>query len=94
MGTPAHFPGANRLFRAPAGAENVSDLETFSNGNVIVSAWQLSPAELEAVNASGGIVFLSVFSSVLFPVCVGSEDSIRMLAADFGPVWKREGRTK
>jgi hypothetical protein len=89
MGTPAPFPGANKLFSAPEGREDVSDLYVFSNGQANVSAWQLSPAELEEVNRTG-IVFLSVLSgNCFYPAAVGSEESIRLMVADYGKVWKR-----
>lgn len=90
MAVPAHFPGANMVFTAPKDREDVCDLEVFTNGHANVSAWQLGPDELEAINRNGGIVYLSVLSGpVFYPVAVGSEESIRLMVADYGKVWAR-----
>lgn len=92
MGIPADFPGANKVYRAPDGREDVGDLAVFFNGSAIVSAWKLDPAELAEVNRTG-TVFLSVLSGgVLFPVAVGSEESIRLMVADYGQVWQRSAQ--
>jgi hypothetical protein len=89
MGWPADFPGSNFTFLAPEGREDVSDLPVFRSGVANVSAWQLSPEELEEVNRTGK-VFVSVLSGdIFFPVAVGSEESIRAMVADFGKVWPR-----
>jgi hypothetical protein len=86
------FFGANKVFRAPEGREDVSDLHTFANGIANVSAWRLSAEELAEVNRTD-IVFLSVLSAdVFYPVYLGSEDSVRLLVADYGKVWPREHR--
>ncbi|HWT12270.1 MAG TPA: hypothetical protein VN231_05925 [Allosphingosinicella sp.] len=85
------FSGANKVYAAPSGRDDVSDLHTFSNGKAIVSAWRLTPEELAEVNRSGGVIFLSVLSgNVLYPVFVGSEEAVRSVVADYGPIWKRE----
>lgn len=89
MGRPADFPGSNFTFLAPPGRDDVCDLHVFRRGPANVSAWQLSPEELEEVNRTGK-VFLSILSGdIFFPVAVGSEESIRLMVADFGPVWPR-----
>jgi hypothetical protein len=83
------FPGSNKVFAAPPGREDVSDLHTFVNGKAIVSAWKLSPEELADIQRTG-TVFISLLSGMtLFPVYVGSEDSVRRLVADYGKVWDR-----
>lgn len=85
------FAGANKIYKAPEGREDVSDLHTFVNGTAVVSAWRLTDEEMEQVKQTG-IVFLSVLSgNVLFPVFVGSEEAVRLVVADYGKVWPRVG---
>ncbi|MDX1127465.1 hypothetical protein GOL24_24715 [Sinorhizobium medicae] len=89
MGIPVQFTGANMLLRAPEGAENVSDMHTFTNGMCSVSCWELSTEELAQVNRTGRI-YLSVFSGrTQPPVYVGDEESVRSIVVDFGGVWRR-----
>lgn len=89
MGFPVQFEGANVLLRAPEGAENVSDMHTFTNGMCSVSCWELSPEELAEVNRTGR-VYLSVFSGrTQPPVFVGDEATVRSVVVDFGGVWRR-----
>jgi len=89
MGIPVQFSGANMLLRAPEGAENVSDMHTFTNGMCSVSCWELSAEELAEVNRTGRI-YLSVFSGrTQPPVFVGDEESVRSIVVDFGGVWRR-----
>lgn len=59
MGTPVGFEGANQVFQAPPGDDNCRDLETFTNGDVVISAWRLSDEELEQVKETG-VVWVSV----------------------------------
>lgn len=76
------------VLRPPEGAENVSDLHTFTNGMCSVSCWQLSPEEIAEV-ARTGRVFLSVFSGrTQPPVFVGAEQEVRAVVVDFGGVWR------
>lgn len=89
MGIPVQFSGANMLLRAPEGAENVSDMHTFTNGICSVSCWELSAEDLAEINRTGRI-FLSVFSGrTQPPVYVGDEKSCRSIVVDFGGVWRR-----
>lgn len=89
MGIPVQFSGVNMLLRAPEGAENVSDMHTFTNGICSVSCWELSAEELAEINRTGRI-FLSVFSGrTQPPVYVGDEESCRSIVVDFGGVWRR-----
>ncbi|RVM91480.1 hypothetical protein [Sinorhizobium meliloti] len=89
MGIPVQFSGANMLLRAPEGAENVSDMHTFTNGMCSVSCWELSAEELAEVNRTGRI-YLSVFSGrTQPPVFVGDEETVRSIVVDFGGVWRR-----
>lgn len=39
---PQPFPQANKTWKAPPGMENCVDLETFSDGDVIVSHWKMT----------------------------------------------------
>lgn len=89
MGAPVQFEGANMLLRAPEGAENVSDMHTFTNGMCSVSCWELSADELAEINRTGR-VYLSVFSGrTQPPVFVGDEETVRSIVVDFGGVWRR-----
>lgn len=88
MAQPVEFDGSNMVLRAPEGAENVSDLPTFTNGMCSVSCWQLSKEEIAEV-ARTGRVFLSVFSGRSQPpVFVGAEQEVRAVVMDFGGVWR------
>lgn len=88
MGHSTKFEGCNKVLTAPKGQEDrTHDLHTFNNGNVTVSAWVLSPEEIEEINKTGKI-FLSVFFGPSPPpVFVGSEKSVKELVADYGKVW-------
>lgn len=89
MSEPICFAGANVVLQPPAGSENVQPLPIFRNGTCCVSCWQLTEEELAEIIASGGKVFVSIFSGATQPpVFVGSENSTRGLIADYG-VWKR-----
>lgn len=87
MGLPAIFEGANKIFTAPPGRDDVQSLPTFVNGTCIVSSWELSDAEIEEIVRTRR-VFLSVFSGdVLYPVYVGAESTVRGVVVDYGKVW-------
>ena len=90
MAYPVQFPGANFVFTAPAGRDDIGDLFTFRqpNGPCNVSCWKLTPEELEEVTRTG-CVFLSVMSGrMFFPVFVGSEQACRSVVVDSGKVWE------
>ena len=95
MGQPVAFPGVNRRFVAPAGEEErVGTLEVFTNGACIVSAWELTDAELAEIVRTRR-VFLSVWSGdELYPVFVGAESVTRSVVVDFGAVWPRESESE
>lgn len=85
------FPGANMVFKAPPGREDIVDLHNFRqpNGPANVSCWKLTPEELEEINRTG-CVFLSVMSgNNFFPAFVGSEGVVRSVVADYGMLWER-----
>jgi hypothetical protein len=88
MGEPVKFEGFTHDFGPPPGLdEMVGRLPVFLNGATVVSAWKLSPEELEEVNRTG-VVFLSVMSGTsVFPCYVGSESSTKEVASDTGHVW-------
>lgn len=89
MAAAVDFLGSNKVFHAPAGREDVSDLHTFFNGACIVSAWQPTDAEIEEIVRTRRI-FLSSFSGmVLYPVFLGSESVVRSVVVDYGKVWGR-----
>jgi hypothetical protein len=90
MADPVRFDGCNTKMTAPAGSEQtVRDMYVFNNGTTTVSCWRLSAQELDQVNSSGGLVWLSVFMGrTTPPTFVGSEDTVRGMIADYG-VWKK-----
>jgi hypothetical protein len=89
MGYPVKFHGSNMVLKAPEGAENVSDMHTFTNGLCSVSCWELTAEELAEIQRTGRI-FLSVFSGrTQPPVFVGDEETMRCLLADYG-VWRKQ----
>lgn len=91
MAEAVYFSGANFMFAAPMGREDVCDLHTFRqpNGPANVSCWRLSADELEEIKRTG-CVFLTVQSGrMFFPAFVGSETSVRLLVVDTGAVWER-----
>ncbi|MBT9370311.1 hypothetical protein [Rhizobium sp. CSW-27] len=89
MGSPQYFEGANAIMHAPEGAENVQDMFIFRNIHTCVSCWQLSPEELAEVNRTGRVYLSVLMSGEQPPVFVGSEEAVRSVVVDFGPVWPR-----
>lgn len=61
MANPVGFEGANFIFRAPDGVSQneCSDLETFNDGQQIISCWRLTDAEIANVIETG-VVWLSI----------------------------------
>lgn len=92
MANPIPWHGTNKILQAPAheDKQRVGDLHVFNNGNVTVSCWQLTDEELIDLVQNGGKIYLGVlFGKSQPPVFVGTEDSVRRIAIDFGGVWKR-----
>lgn len=89
MSEPVAFEGCTHDFGPPPGLdEMVGRLPVFMNGATVVSAWKLSPEELQQIIDSDGIVFMSVMSGAnVFPCYVGSEQSVKEVASDTGRVW-------
>lgn len=91
MGKPIEFAGVNRVYGPPKGREEqVGNLPVFMNGTCIVSAWKLTPAELEEVIRTGTVFLSSMSGEVLFPMFVGSESVVRSVVVDHGAIWPRE----
>jgi len=91
MGIPAPFVGANRCFHAPPGRDDIQPLQAFTNGNMVVSAWQLTQEEVDEINHNGGKIFVSVMSgSGFFPTFVGSSESVRALLLDHGGTFPKQ----
>lgn len=67
--------GSNKTLRAGNGDDRIGTLPVFNNGHCTVSCWQLTDEELVDI--------------VQPPVFVGTEDSVRRIAIDFGGVWKK-----
>lgn len=68
MAKPVGFEGANMLFIGPPNSD-IGDLETFYDGQQVVSAWRLSDEELDEVKRTG-VVWLSVQTPRTPPVLV------------------------
>lgn len=70
MANPVGFEGANVVFQAAPGTEDqVRDLETFTDGEQVVSCWRLSEEELRTINETG-VVWLGVLGTMLPPMRV------------------------
>jgi len=83
------FEGCNAIFKAPEGRDDISDLHLFRGPVANVFAVELTNEE-HAEYMRTGLIYVSILSgSTFFPVYVGSESSVRAIAADYGPVWKR-----
>jgi hypothetical protein len=90
MAAAVQFSGANMLLRAPDGAEDVSDLDPFTNGHCSVSCWELSDAEIEEIVRTRRI-FISILSDrTQPPVFVAPESIMRGFLVDYGERWRVE----
>lgn len=91
MSYPVPWHGSNKILKSPKGTmqEQVQNLSIFTNDVVCVSRWQLSPEAVEEIIKTGGLIFISVMSGQTQPpIFVGSENEVREVAVDYGPVWK------
>ncbi len=71
--------------------DRLREICVFNNGSFSVSCWQLTAEELTDIIQNGGKVYLAVLFGKSQPPCfVGSEDSVRSVVVDYGPVWKKE----
>lgn len=91
MANPVKWHGANKILRAGNQDDRIVELNIFNNGHCSVSCWQLTDEELVDIIQSGGKIYLAVmYGPSQPPVFVGTEDSVRRIAIDFGGVWKKE----
>lgn len=89
MATPVKFPSANTKLLPPKGEEEtIQEMHVYRFGNVCVSKWKLDPQEIEEVNRTG-CIFLSIFSTMIPAVYLGSEDNVRSVCVDYAPLWKK-----
>ena len=72
MAKPVGFEGANHIYQAPEGRDDVGDLECFVTETEVISCWRLSDEELAKV-AKTGVIWLSVQSRALPPVLVSGD---------------------
>lgn len=82
MATAVSFPEQNIVFEGPPDDKTISDLPArtgwvdFENGEgpvpVIVSCWELTPAELERVKETGR-VYCWVFAQITPPVAISGD---------------------
>lgn len=75
--------------RAPEGDDRVEDLVVFINRGNTVTAWELTPEELENVMRTG-IVYVSLMGQGMPPMFVGDENSVRGVTAEGGILPKQE----
>jgi hypothetical protein len=76
---PRPFPQANRRLLPPPGVENCDPLETFCDGEQVISCWQMSADELAEVNRNGGRVWVRVWSGHTSPpIAVQANDPFRV----------------
>lgn len=64
------FQAANEVFYAPKGSTNCVDLETFTDGQQVVSCWRCSEEELAQI-AETGVIWVSVQGTGIPPMFVG-----------------------
>lgn len=88
MGSVVDFKGSNHTFGPPKGEEDrCGSLPCFVNGTHVVSAWELTDAEIEEIVRTRR-VFLSTWTGRgMVPVFVGSESVVRSVVVDFGKIW-------
>lgn len=90
MAQPVDFIGTNVVMKAPAGAENVSDVRAFRNEQCCITCWHFTEDELEEI-ARTGRAFLSVhFGGGMPPVFVGGENAVREISADYGGTFPKQ----
>jgi hypothetical protein len=97
MATAVGFEGANVVFRAPQGMsqDECYDLQSFSDGQQVISCWRLTEEELSEI-ARTGVVWLSVMGRTLPPVSVSGAalvhiDGVPARAEPSLPIAKRSG---
>lgn len=83
MAAPIEFGWQNAVLVGPPGSKGVGDLPVHRGAHgIVTSAWRLTSDELQEVVASGGVVYLSVFSGFTQPpVYVGDERTVLDMVA-------------
>lgn len=90
MAEPIAWHGANKVLNPPKGNDYISTINVFNNGTASVSCWRLTPEELIEATQNGGLVFVAVLSGPSqTPMFVGSEEAVREVVIDTGPVWNK-----
>jgi len=76
--------GGNTRMHAPEGDEDrVYELLVFMNRGWTVTAWELTPEEIESIQKTGRI-YVSFMGHGMPPTFVGSEESVRDMTAEGG----------
>ena len=89
MAMAINFDGANVVLKAPPGQEETcNDLHVFRNRRMVVSCWQLDPAELEEI-ARTGRIYLSVAGPTHPPLYIATESEMRAFTAEYGVMPKQ-----
>jgi len=89
MAYPVKFNGANVVLKAPPGQEETcGDLHVFRNRSMVVSCWELEPAELQEI-ARTGRIYLSVQGPTQPPVYVATESEMRAMTVEYGVMPKQ-----
>ena len=93
MSRPVPFTGCNLRLVAPEGRDDVEPLDAFTNGNCIVTCWELSPEEMQSVQRTGR-VWLTTMGNRFAPAFVGDEKAVRDVVSGYGrtiPQQPKEG---
>lgn len=86
------WTGANATLLPPQGHDELSvrEMRVFNNRGCCVSVWQFTADELAEINRTGRIFICSLSGPTQPPIYPGTEEDVRALAADLGPVWRHE----
>lgn len=84
MATAVDFEGTNIQLNPPNGRDDVAPLRAFTNGNCVVSCWELSDEEFETIRRTRK-VFVSQFSgNTIYPTFIGDATSVRDVVSGYG----------
>lgn len=72
MASPAPFRESNLILHGPDGPEDpdVLTIEARRLEGCVVTCWQLSPEDIEEINASGGLIWVSMWGNTIAPTLV------------------------
>ena len=92
MSQPIEFNGSNRILQPPKGydKEQVTPMHIFTNGVICVSKWKLSEEALKEVLETGCLFVSLISGHTQPPIFIGSEEEVRAVTVDYGPVWKQK----